>query len=223
MRSTLWYQNLGRFSISANTRRWHTMYVIYLALHYDDVIMTTMASQITSLTVVYSNVYSDADQRKHQSSASLAFVWGIHRDRWIPRTKGQLRRKCFHLMTSSCNRCHVDKRNGTRVNRASPHLVCFWCNTYYVKFLETVRQRSFHSYTSWRVPLRVYVLLSIPRKILIMEWGIPVKVAIVNNIATFHTVTFTSNFNLYASAQIICICICMYIYIYICVCVYIYV
>ena len=49
--------------------------------------MTTIASQITSLTVVYSTVYSDADQRKHQSSASLAFVWGIHRDRWIPRTK----------------------------------------------------------------------------------------------------------------------------------------
>ena len=47
--------------------------------HYDDVIMTTMASQITSLTVVYSIVYSDADQRKHQSSASLAFVRGIHR------------------------------------------------------------------------------------------------------------------------------------------------
>ena len=47
------------------------------------------------------HVYSDADQRKHQSSASPAFVWGIHRDRWIPRTKGQLRGKCFHLMTSS--------------------------------------------------------------------------------------------------------------------------
>ena len=70
--------------------------------HYDDVIMTTIASQITSLTVVYSVVYSGADQRKHQSSASLAFVRGIHRDRWIPRTKGQLRGKCFHLMTSSC-------------------------------------------------------------------------------------------------------------------------
>ena len=39
--------------------------------------------------------------KKHQSSASLAFVWGIHRDRCIPRTKGQLRGKCFHLMTSS--------------------------------------------------------------------------------------------------------------------------
>ena len=66
--------------------------------------MTTIASQITSLTSVYSTVYSDADQRKHQSSASLAFVWGIHRDRWIPRTKGQLRGKCFHLMTSSSAR-----------------------------------------------------------------------------------------------------------------------
>ena len=42
--------------------------------HYDDVIMTTIASQITSLTSVYSTAYSDADQRKHQSSASLAFV-----------------------------------------------------------------------------------------------------------------------------------------------------
>ena len=57
--------------------------------HYADVIMTTLASQITSLTVVYSIVYSGVDQRKHQSSASLAFVRGIHRDRWIPRTKGQ--------------------------------------------------------------------------------------------------------------------------------------
>ena len=47
--------------------------------HYNDVIMGAIASQITSLTIVYSTVYSDADQRKHQSSASLAFVRGIHR------------------------------------------------------------------------------------------------------------------------------------------------
>ena len=62
----------------------------------------------TSLTVVYLTVYSDVDQRKHQSSASLAFVWGSHRDRWIPRTKSQLRGKCFHLMTSSWRACYVD-------------------------------------------------------------------------------------------------------------------
>ena len=50
-----------------------------MSLNYNDVIMGTIASQITSLTIVYSTVYSDADQRKHQSSASMAFVWGIHR------------------------------------------------------------------------------------------------------------------------------------------------
>ena len=47
--------------------------------HYYDVIVGPMASQITSLTIVYSTVYSGADQRKRQSSASLAFERGIHR------------------------------------------------------------------------------------------------------------------------------------------------
>ena len=52
----------------------------FVSNHYNDVIMSTMASQeVTSLTIVYSSVYSGADQRKHQSSGSLAFVRGIHR------------------------------------------------------------------------------------------------------------------------------------------------
>ena len=38
--------------------------------------MGAMASQITSLTIVFSTVYSGADQSKHQNSASLAFVTG---------------------------------------------------------------------------------------------------------------------------------------------------
>ena len=49
------------------------------AIHDNDVIMITMASQIISLTIVFSTVYSGADQRKHQSSASRAFVRGIRR------------------------------------------------------------------------------------------------------------------------------------------------
>ena len=49
-----------------------------LVVHYGDVIMGAIASQINSLAIVYSTVYSDAHQRKHQSSASLAFVWGNH-------------------------------------------------------------------------------------------------------------------------------------------------
>ena len=47
--------------------------------HYNDVIMGAIASQTTSLTIVFSIVYLGTDQRKHQSSVPLAFVRGIHR------------------------------------------------------------------------------------------------------------------------------------------------
>ena len=49
------------------------------SIHISDVTMGAIAFQITSLTIVYSTVYSNADERKHQSSASLAFLRGIHR------------------------------------------------------------------------------------------------------------------------------------------------
>ena len=65
------YKNLFAFS----TISWHW------DCYYSDVIMGVMASQITSLTIVYSTFYSGTDQRKHRGSASLAFVWGIH---WWP-------------------------------------------------------------------------------------------------------------------------------------------
>ena len=57
--------------------------------------MGTIASQITSLTIVYSTVNSDANQRKHQSSASLAFVWGIHRGPVNSPHKWPVTRKIF--------------------------------------------------------------------------------------------------------------------------------
>ena len=63
--------------------------------HYNDVITNAIASQITSLTVVYSTVYSDADQGKHQSSASLAFVRGFHRGPVNSPHKWPVTRKMF--------------------------------------------------------------------------------------------------------------------------------
>ena len=57
--------------------------------------MGAIVSQITSLTIVYSTVYSDADQRKHQSSASLAFVRGIHRRPVNSPHKWPVTRKIF--------------------------------------------------------------------------------------------------------------------------------
>ena len=89
--------------IAANVDRTKCGFQMNLALwwynsrisHYDDVIMGAIASLITSLTIVYSTVYSDADQRKHQSSASLAFVWGIHRGPVNSPHKWPVTRKMF--------------------------------------------------------------------------------------------------------------------------------
>ena len=70
--------------------------VLDLAInHYNDVMMSAMASQLTSLTIVYSTVYSGADQRKHQSSALLAYMWGIHRWPVNSPHKGPLTQKMF--------------------------------------------------------------------------------------------------------------------------------
>ena len=63
--------------------------------HYNDVIMGAIASHITSLTIVYSTVYSGADQRKHESSASLAFVRRIHRGSVNSPHKWPCTRKMF--------------------------------------------------------------------------------------------------------------------------------
>ena len=125
--------------------------------HYDDVIMTTLASQITSLMVVYSTIYSDADQRKHQSSSSLAFVWGIHRDRWIPRTKGQLRgnvsiwwrhhgvapqnaltwlRIWSNYLTTTTGRCQFRKKSAVHIIRRDLILIYSWININYIQFLK---------------------------------------------------------------------------------------
>ena len=74
-------------------------YSAILFFHYHDDIMSAMASQVTSLTIVYSNLYSGEDQRKYQGSASLAFVRGIHR--------GRVMRKMFPFdeVSMSCLYC----------------------------------------------------------------------------------------------------------------------
>ena len=63
--------------------------------HYNDVMMGSMASQITSLTIVYSVAYSGADQRKHQSSVSVAFVRGLLRGPVNSPHKWPVTRKMF--------------------------------------------------------------------------------------------------------------------------------
>ena len=103
-----WGNNSGQFQISMGIKLkwWLNFYVMHdpglvwciprtSSTHNNDVIMSEMASQITSLTIVYSTVCSCADQRQHQSSTSLAFVWGIHRWPVNSPHKGPVTRKIF--------------------------------------------------------------------------------------------------------------------------------
>ena len=87
--------------------------------------MSTMASQITSLTIVYSTAYSGADQRKHQSSASLAFVWGIH---WGPVNSplpGEFpTRRASNVENVSIWWCHHDPFSGMHFT------ICLWTHNW---------------------------------------------------------------------------------------------
>ena len=69
--------------------------ILAIAVHYNDVKMSAVAFQITSLTIVYSTLYSGSYQWKHQNSATLAFVRGIHRSPVNSPHKGPVTRKTF--------------------------------------------------------------------------------------------------------------------------------
>ena len=79
-------------SVERSTTGWNRQ---HLSNQCRDVIMGAIESQITGMTIVYSTVCSGADQRKHQSSVSLAFVCGIHRWPVNSPHKGLLTRKMF--------------------------------------------------------------------------------------------------------------------------------
>ena len=93
--------------------------------------MNAMASQITSLTSVYSTVYSDTDQRKLQSSASLAFVRGIHRGRLNSPHKWPVTRKMFPFddvimrkYASGLFLCYFHTNIASDINTA--RIPCIW-------------------------------------------------------------------------------------------------
>ena len=98
--------------------------------------MTTMASQITSLTIVYPSVYSSAVQRKHQSSASLAFK--------VPVTW-----KSFHLMTSSCREDH---------HRVSPGWGSIWLSSH--TGLSSTQYEQIQNYIRGLAILRDYIFVN---------------------------------------------------------------
>ena len=79
-----------------------------IRLHYSYVIMGDISSQVTSLAIVHSTVYSGTNQRKHQSSASLAFVRGNHRRPVNSPHKWPATRKIFPFDDVVLNNVHLD-------------------------------------------------------------------------------------------------------------------
>ena len=65
--------------------------------HYSDFIRSVMTSQITGVSIVRSTVCWGTDQRKHQISASLVFVRGIHQSPVNSPHKGPVTRKRFRF------------------------------------------------------------------------------------------------------------------------------
>ena len=126
------------------TPAWCLCYIGHMKFifsHYNDVIMSAMTSQITSFAIVYPTVYSATDERKHQSSASLACVREIP---WWPvnsPTKVQWRGKMFLfddviMALASCLRniqpCAKQTCIWKRVTHAihkNDWIVCRWQNT----------------------------------------------------------------------------------------------
>ena len=81
--------------VLSNYRMWFLL-AVKIVIHYSDVIMSSMASRITGVSVVYSTVCLGADQRKRQGSAPLAFMVGINR--WqVNSPQRAVTRKIFPL------------------------------------------------------------------------------------------------------------------------------
>ena len=115
--------------------KWHILighmpqniYTTYLTLflmppdNNSDVIMGAITSQITSLMIVYSTVYSGADQRKHQSSASLAFVREIHR--WLVSAQmgTNVENVSIWWRHHDCYDTHRDKRHSKYIGTQNFH------------------------------------------------------------------------------------------------------
>ena len=111
-------------------------YIVDVSTHHSDVIMGAMASQITSLTIVYSTVYSSADQRKHQRTASIGFRSGFNRREissvylwcWWQRTKIERQNSMRNLWISALNNLNNEISKAVQLTLYT-HVFChYWWN-----------------------------------------------------------------------------------------------
>ena len=138
-----WRNLAPKWLISA----WFPMIAQHALVHCNDIIMSAMASQITSVSIACSAICSGADQRKRQSSASLAFVRGIHRWPVDPPRKGPVTRKLFLFDDVIMNGKWMDLR---------PRSFIIWDNTSSIN-LDPIR---------WTIDMMILITMSMPWRLL---------------------------------------------------------
>ena len=128
--------------------------------------MGVMASQITSLPIVYFIVYSGGDQRTHQSSASLAFVRGIHRWPVNSLHKWLVTRELFPL-ADVIMKLHQPIRRFVKPTYICP--VC--CMQYRVKTHRAIMIPDYHNDRPAQWVLRTHVINGFP-SVIQVRWNV---------------------------------------------------
>ena len=143
--------------------------------------MGAMASQITGISIVCSTVCSDADQRKHQSSASLAFVRGIHR--WpvnFPH-KRPVTRKMFPFDDVIMNTALLDSTHARCLLSSTYHMMI--CSEFYCILLCFVHTTIRSYYTSFTYPIlqccsiETWAIVMIAAVLINRQWRVWVRMA----------------------------------------------
>ena len=112
--------DIARVVVDPTIRFIHTTLLsVVLKTHYCDVIMGAVASQINSFTIVYSTVYSDVDQRKHQGPTSPAFCAG-----YSPGTGQIPAQMASNAENVSIWWCHNGTSNSHTGHSDQPHSCC---------------------------------------------------------------------------------------------------
>ena len=130
----------------------YCIWLLWQLRYYNDVIIGMMGSQITGVLIVYSTICSSTDQRKHQSSVSLAIMGGIHQ--WLMNSlhKGPVTWKMFPF---------DDVFMVGFIMIDVSHLVIFHCST---------ERHTVHTMFSWPNP-KQWLMIRISDLMIIVRWS----------------------------------------------------
>ena len=104
--SLFWYKPDGNKLVMSSDNTWEITIIALQWLHSE---RNGVPNHQPHDIIVYSTVYSGADKENIKAPCHCPLWEEFIGDQWIPHTKGQWRGKCFHFMTSSCQKLATNK------------------------------------------------------------------------------------------------------------------